>query len=373
MVRTADRRFFVQPVAKVKAAARSRVLVVGELGVEGRGRPSLLDRLAARLRRAGDDVIATSSRPGRLWRALDMVLTVWTARAGVDVAIVDVDGAAGVRRAEAVTRLARSGGLPVILLLRGATLVGVGRQEPDRLGRLLASSHAVVTLTGHLPESLGLPPESCEVIPDPIEVAAYPFRSRRAVVPHFLWQYDGEPGEALEEAMLTVEILIAEDVLPPVPDVHLTLLGAHGYGTHGRLDRIARRRGLASSISITESVTGATPQERFAHHDVFINACDVDRAAIGICEAMAAGLCVVAYDDGGARYLVGHGVDGLLVKPHDPRETAAAIARLYTEPDLAERLTTAATRKAEGFDWSSALPRWQELIARTVTFGRGSP
>src|SRR5690606_21515970 len=80
-----------------EAHARTRVLLAGELIAAGSSRPSLFERLAARLRRLGDSVVTTSSRPGKVWRVADMLVTAWSARSHVDVSVVEVKGSAGLR------------------------------------------------------------------------------------------------------------------------------------------------------------------------------------------------------------------------------------------------------------------------------------
>lgn len=57
-----------------------------------------------------------------------------------------------------------------------------------------------------------------------------------------------------------------------------------------------------------------------------------------VVEGMAAGLPVVASDDGGAAEVLTHGETGLLVPPADPEAIAAALGRLIREPELGRDL-----------------------------------
>lgn len=77
---------------------------------------------------------------------------------------------------------------------------------------------------------------------------------------------------------------------------------------------------------------------------------------------MASGLCVVSTDVGGIPYLLENEHDALLVPPNDPEAMAAAVKRILTEPQLAERLSRNARRKAEQFDWSVILTKWEALL-----------
>ncbi len=369
MVRSLDGRLAVVTAERAKAAARTRVLLAGELAVAGQGRPSLLERLAGRLRRAGDVVITTSSRPGRLWRAADMLVTAWSARTRVEVAVVEVDGAPGLRRAEVLTRMLTRAGVPVVHLLRGASLASVAAHDPGRLGRLLASGAASVALTGHLHEALAELGGVTTVIVDPVEVGAYPKRARRAAVPSLLWVDDDGSVAGSEMAVEVLHALVSAGAPLATDTAQLTLVGPMGNEAVDRAVEAARRHGLEDRLLVAGPLRGGTAQDLFAHHDVYVNAGDVDRAPIGVAEAMAAGMCVVSFDQGGAGYLVSHGVDGLLARPGDLDDMAATLLRLFREPGLAERLSTAAMHRAETFDWSHALPRWKDVLAHAGTVG----
>jgi glycosyltransferase involved in cell wall biosynthesis len=64
-------------------------------------------------------------------------------------------------------------------------------------------------------------------------------------------------------------------------------------------------------------------------------------------EAMAAGLPVVAARSGGALDVVEDGVTGILVPPGDAEAFADALARLFDDPALRQRLGNAGRRRAE--------------------------
>jgi glycogen synthase len=68
-------------------------------------------------------------------------------------------------------------------------------------------------------------------------------------------------------------------------------------------------------------------------------------------EAMWAGLPIVASRTGGIPEVITDGINGLLVPPGDPRALAEAIDRVLGDPDLARRLTEAASQRAKEYDW----------------------
>ncbi len=85
-------------------------------------------------------------------------------------------------------------------------------------------------------------------------------------------------------------------------------------------------------------------------------------------EAMAAGTPVVASGLDGYRNVATDGVDSLLVEPGDPAALASALARVLTEPALADRLRMAGTARAEDFSMSKLADEYvaiyRELVER---------
>jgi glycosyltransferase involved in cell wall biosynthesis len=68
-----------------------------------------------------------------------------------------------------------------------------------------------------------------------------------------------------------------------------------------------------------------------------------------VMEAMAAGLPVVAYADGGVPEMVDDGETGILCRPGDPDDLTRAIVKLAADEGLRERLGSAARQRAELF------------------------
>lgn len=57
-----------------------------------------------------------------------------------------------------------------------------------------------------------------------------------------------------------------------------------------------------------------------------------------MCEAMAAGLPVIATRVGGIPEFVRDGIDGYLVKPNDPEAIRASLMKFIKEPKLVEQM-----------------------------------
>jgi D-inositol-3-phosphate glycosyltransferase len=69
----------------------------------------------------------------------------------------------------------------------------------------------------------------------------------------------------------------------------------------------------------------------------------------------------VASAVGGLTTLVDHGRTGFLVEARHPEAYADAVRRVFAEPLMAERLSTAAVLRARGYTWRGAARTLVEL------------
>ena len=127
---------------------------------------------------------------------------------------------------------------------------------------------------------------------------------------------------------------------------------------------------LASSLDLTSAVrfVGAVPHVEMP---VVLAAMNIGVAPytaqdsfyfspLKVAEYLAAGLPVVASDQGDLREVVGDA--GLLVPPDDVAALAAALARLCRDPGLRQTLSAAARDRAGAFDWLQVAGRVEAII-----------
>jgi glycosyltransferase involved in cell wall biosynthesis len=82
-------------------------------------------------------------------------------------------------------------------------------------------------------------------------------------------------------------------------------------------------------------------------------------------EAMACGVALVTYDNGGCRDYARDGETALVVPRRDVQALAAALARLATDEALRARLAAAgAACVTTEFDWDRAVARLAALFQR---------
>jgi glycosyltransferase involved in cell wall biosynthesis len=86
-----------------------------------------------------------------------------------------------------------------------------------------------------------------------------------------------------------------------------------------------------------------------------------ETVGVGLLEAMASGVAVVASQIRGYDEVVHNDANGLLVPPRDPRALAGAVSRLLRDGDLRGRLSAQAARTARRYDWERVAAEVEEV------------
>ncbi len=134
------------------------------------------------------------------------------------------------------------------------------------------------------------------------------------------------------------------------PAVQLIVVGP---GDPRRFQGLIERHGLYGHLRFVGPVAPQDLPRYYATCDVFCSpATGRESFGIVLLEAMASGKPVVATDIRGYRYVVRHGVEGLLVERKNPEALALALVHLLADRELRQRLGQAGRRRAERFSWS---------------------
>ena len=119
-----------------------------------------------------------------------------------------------------------------------------------------------------------------------------------------------------------------------------------------------------SDAEVNELYNKATALIQTSHHEGF---------CLPLLEAMAAGLPVICTDSDGNRDFIEDGVNCLLVED-DPESVAAAIERLFGDPDLRARLADGGRRTAARYELQGQLDKverfFQDVAPRVATSDR---
>lgn len=350
-------------IASAPAAAPARgVLLVGNFLSASIGVRFVCEDLAERLSGAGWSVRTTSDRRPKLARLADMLGTAWSRRGEYAAAQVDVYSGQAFLWAEAACWTLRRARKPYVLTLHGGSLPMFAKRWPGRVRRLLQSAAVVTTPSRYLLEKMRPYRDDLCVLPNPLDLAAYTYRSRAKPAPRLVWLRAFHQVYNPALAVRVVAQLASE-----FPEIQLTMVGPDkGDGSLEAVRQAAAELGVAERVAIPGRVPKTEVPAWLDRADIFLNTTNVDNTPISVLEALGCGLCVVSTNVGGLPYLLEDGRNALLVPPDDPDALASAVRRVLNEPGLAERLSQAARATAEAHDWSVVLPRWEALLGSLV-------
>jgi glycosyltransferase involved in cell wall biosynthesis len=144
-----------------------------------------------------------------------------------------------------------------------------------------------------------------------------------------------------------------------------------GSAMFGEMDYQRGLREQAERLRIADRVdfVGFTPDVpgELERIDLLVHASVLaDPLATSVLEGMAAGLPVVATDTGGHAEYLRDGREGLLHRPGDVRDLAAALRRAVRDPDLRRRISAGARRRARDLSPDAVAQHWIALY-RSLT------
>lgn len=146
-----------------------------------------------------------------------------------------------------------------------------------------------------------------------------------------------------------------------VPRARLVVVG--GGDDAQRLRARAEELGLGAAVRFTGHVTDATLAALRSHAAFFVMPSSNEGFGLVYLEAMRAGLACIGGCSDAAAEVIADGVTGLLVQPGNSQALAAAVSRLFLEPELARRMGAAGRARAER-DYTTA--RFQGRVASAL-------
>jgi len=164
----------------------------------------------------------------------------------------------------------------------------------------------------------------------------------------------------------------AAKVREALPAARFLIVGEDMFGDHPHYRE--ELEALAADLGIAELVTFAGYRADVAEllRTVSVLVLPSRKEPFGriIVEAMASGVPVVAYEEGGPKEIIAHGETGLLVPPGDVARLASAVAGLLLDPAEAKKLGDAGrARAAEAFDHHQTAEKITTVYLRLLEGG----
>lgn len=334
------------------------ILIVGNFLSATSGSRGVCEDFAEHLSNANWTVFTTSNKPGRIARLLDMLFTVWSRRNQFKIATIDTFSGPSFFWAEVIGFTLRKLGKPFVLILHGGDLPNFSRRHQQRVIRLFKSAAAITVPSKYLLEQMQPYCSDILLLPNPIDIQKYKFISRHDPRPVLIWLRAFHSIYNAPLAIYTLGLLVSDN------HNFRLLMGGNdkGDGSFQKVKQLVETLGISSKIEFAGKISKANVPSWLQNGDIFINTTNVDNTPISVLEAMACGLCVISTNVGGIPYLLEDGKDAFLVDPNNPEAMASAVRRILTEPNLAEKLSMNARKKAEQVDWSVILPQWESLL-----------
>jgi 1,4-alpha-glucan branching enzyme len=129
-------------------------------------------------------------------------------------------------------------------------------------------------------------------------------------------------------------------------------------------------KSLGPSVEFAGQIPDVAPLLRQA--DILVRPSLTEGLPLGILEAMASGVSVIASDIAGNRDLIRHGDNGLLVPPNDSSALAQAIRALLEDTSRRKKLAGSAMQTVGQYGWDSIASRTGAMLASVANVGAGS-
>ncbi|HVA06370.1 MAG TPA: glycosyltransferase [Acidimicrobiales bacterium] len=137
--------------------------------------------------------------------------------------------------------------------------------------------------------------------------------------------------------------------------------GPHGEASLQGLQKLVAKRGVTDRVHFVDPQPHELLSSYYRAADVCIVPSRSESFGLVALEAAACGTPVVASAVGGLTSLIDHGRTGFLVDEPTPATYAAAVRRVFQEPLLTERLSTASVLRARRYTWRAAAGALLEL------------
>lgn len=283
------------------------------------------------------DILHIMASSGWSWH-LFAAPAVWIAR------IRGIPSVVNYRGGEAETFLHRSGGV-VLKTLRGASVLAV----PSRF----------------LQQVFGRCGVPSEVVPNIVDTERFrPADSMRPPgTPRLVIARNLEPIYDIATALRAFAL-----VFENMPEARLIVAGSGPE--REALEALAADLRIAAAVEFCGRLDRDQMAEHYRLASVVINPSRIDNMPNSVLEAMASGAPVVSTDVGGVPFILRNGITGLLVAAGDHVAMAAAVRRVLSEPELAERLRVEALAEVQQYTWPRVRQRWTDVYASVLSGAR---
>ncbi len=154
-------------------------------------------------------------------------------------------------------------------------------------------------------------------------------------------------------------------VLSKYPRAKLTIAGSGPEEED--LRELSDRLGISESTFFCGKLNYNQIIDLYREADLMVNTSLVDNAPISILEAFASRVPVVTTDVGGIPFMVRHRVNGMLVKPKEPKATAQSILEVLENDRLKNRLIEGGEKEVLKHDQTRVTQQLLDLYQQVLS------
>lgn len=248
--------------------------------------------------------------------------------------------------------------IPYIPILHGGDFPNRLQKWPRLCKMIFQNSFANVAPSEYLKAAFNKHGYVTTLIPNSIDIHAYPFQVRKKVSPKLLWVRAFDHETYNPKMAIRVLYILSQTY----PDAQLCMVGPDKDGSLERCKALATELDVAGQITFTGRLSKKEWIDLSVEFDIFISTTNFDNMPVSVIEAMALGLPVVSTNVGGVPYLIENRIDGYLVPKGDVKSMEEAIQYILSHPDFTQQLSVNARQKAEQFDWEWIQEKWINLL-----------
>ena len=315
-----------------------------------------IETLGTFLEGEGFHVYYASSKKNKIWRMFEMILMTFKYSKKVDYVLIDTYSTKNFWYAFIISQLCRILNLKYIPKLHGGNL-------PSRIIRsrffsnlIFKNAYINIAPSHYLLEAFKKSGyTNLKYIPNTIEMQLYSFSLKEFETPKILWV---RSFATIYNPLMAVKVFMKIKTI--FPNAKICMVGPKKDNSYSKTLKFAKNNNI--EVLFTGKLSKEEWIDLSKDYNVFINTTHFDNTPISVIEAMALGLPVVSTKVGGIPYLLEHNVNALLVNDDDIDEMTNQINRLFTEANLAKRLSENGKESVKNFDWEIVKKQWIDLL-----------
>jgi glycosyltransferase involved in cell wall biosynthesis len=253
--------------------------------------------------------------------------------------------------------------VPVVVNYRGGEAASFLQNSAGWVRWSMRRAAALVVPSGFLEAIFRSHGMAASVLPNIVDLDRFAPAPGRVPGLHIIVTRNLEPIYDNASALLALAQLRQR-----VPAATMTIAGSGPE--EGRLKRLAVRLELNDAVRFAGRLDREEIAVLYRSADVSLNPSLVDNMPNSLLEALASGVPVVSSDVGGVPYMVKHEHDAMLVPAGSPDRMAEAIARIFEDSTLRNRLVAAGLETARRHSWQRVAPVLARIYSLALEHGK---